>query len=1104
MRKIFKSFDIAVIILVLLLFAGASEGQTASEAPLRLVGEWGGYGTGPGKFYTPAGIAVDDAGFMYVADYDNRRVQKLSPTGQYVTETYGKGAHLVALEPETGNVYFTDMYSLNKVTPDLQTLIFFIDFNRENLEGDQLDSFGIAVDLDKNLYAVMLKTDGSNGVRKYSADAVLLMEFGKELFEPAGVAVDGIGNVYVVDSKYNITKYTSTGVYVTKWNVHPEFGEIPRALAITADLHGNVYVEDIYHKAIKKYNTNGKLLYSFDYDEVGGIFVDRSGFVYITNSSTHKIQKFAQSVSSSAKVDMLGQYNKWHIDAAERDELKNFIAHADDNGYANIFREVLTERHIAQIPDDLRFKTSGLAADGNSKIFLRARLEYPDSGFNINNVKARFNVTGLSNKVRLESLDRKLSGNNSIVVDVVDLGDNVLQATVVMTAPVTSVKSSKNFNAVEDFTVNVSFEGILGGGSAIMAGTVYPPPVVLIHGLWGSEKSWKKKRFMDPLPLLPWDAYVLSGTYRELLDRKYTVGFFEYTPSEGPSTSMQDNEFGLYDTVQRTLAIHSEKYNIVSSQVDLVCHSMGGLVARKYLYDNLFYHTYPLNYMNYQKGNVRYLVTLGTPHNGSPLIDYLNRNSDVFPIENSDHKRAYDRISGLTHLGILFDGGVFIPLLKDKMAEYELKTVINPISKIPVFVLLPKPHTRTPINAIRYDLGTQSEFIKNLNKDAPLPPVPMYCIAGDSEEMIGGSDITSDAFKNTIAGAYLKPSDSIHKMLFNGASDSAVAVQSALYPIKGFSTGYKGGDFEHGNLTASKRIGEKVIDVLQSEPELLTSASKMVLKQDKIQKSMPVIVSDNSFVNMPEGAQEFPEALLLKPSSIAIAARGSVRFIMEAAEDLQNFDVLLEVEDAYDSALVEMTYDEEQGNYFFEMQMIREGVFKCRAVAVSKPDADTKTLVFVSAFADLIVQPYFTNLREISVIPNDSMIIVRKGHKHQIEVIGIDDTDDIKFIQHQVMGTVYLVIEGEENIFVSENGLISGLKAGTSRIRISSHGLSKEIKVVVTDFIAPDSDPDPDPEPKPDNKNINGGGCSIDMNNNTSPFFMILLFSPIVWLAFKS
>ena len=52
---------------------------------------WGGQGTAPGKFDTPHSIVVDDAGLLYVADRQNRRVQIFDADGAYIKEWAYKG-----------------------------------------------------------------------------------------------------------------------------------------------------------------------------------------------------------------------------------------------------------------------------------------------------------------------------------------------------------------------------------------------------------------------------------------------------------------------------------------------------------------------------------------------------------------------------------------------------------------------------------------------------------------------------------------------------------------------------------------------------------------------------------------------------------------------------------------------------------------------------------------------------------------------------------------------------------------------------------------------------------------------------------------------------
>jgi hypothetical protein len=59
-------------------------------------------------------------------------------------------------------------------------------------------------------------------------------------------------------------------------------------------------------------------------------------------------------------------------------------------------------------------------------------------------------------------------------------------------------------------------------------------------------------------------------------------------------------------------------FAIAASQVDIVAHSMGGLMARGFVQQ--------LDYKrkeNYTKGSIHRLITIGTPHFGGPLSKFL-------------------------------------------------------------------------------------------------------------------------------------------------------------------------------------------------------------------------------------------------------------------------------------------------------------------------------------------------------------------------------------------------------------------------------------------------------------------------------------------------
>ena len=239
------------------------------------------------SFDYPSGIATDHAGNVYVADYGNRTIRKITPAGVVTTfagaagarggHTDGVGAAarfhgpLCIATDSTGNLYVGDMRgTIRKITPaGVVTTFAGKAFNEGGVDGIGVAaSFdfprGIATDSAGNVYV----TDGAgHTLRKITPAGVVTTLAGKYDVEsagsadgpgadarfssPLGIAVDGAGNIYVADNAgletgHTIRKITPAGIVSTVVGVAGQRGfepgplpgrlEQPRGLAI----NGNV------------------------------------------------------------------------------------------------------------------------------------------------------------------------------------------------------------------------------------------------------------------------------------------------------------------------------------------------------------------------------------------------------------------------------------------------------------------------------------------------------------------------------------------------------------------------------------------------------------------------------------------------------------------------------------------------------------------------------------------------------------------------------------------------------------------------------------------------------------------------------------------------
>ena len=199
----------------------------------------GGPATTAQLFY-PSGVAVDPAGNLFVADVENHRIRKVDAAGT-ITTVAGTGtggfggdngqaasAQLrypsgVAVDPagdlfvgDTGNNRIRMVDAAGTVTTVAGTGTFGFGGDGGAATGAQLSSpSGVAMDRDGNLF---IADAGNNRIRKVDTTGTITTVAGTgaggssgdggraisaQLAGPSGVAVDSVGNLFIVDAGNN-------------------------------------------------------------------------------------------------------------------------------------------------------------------------------------------------------------------------------------------------------------------------------------------------------------------------------------------------------------------------------------------------------------------------------------------------------------------------------------------------------------------------------------------------------------------------------------------------------------------------------------------------------------------------------------------------------------------------------------------------------------------------------------------------------------------------------------------------------------------------------------------------------------------------------------
>jgi hypothetical protein len=287
-------------------------------------GTAGSFGTADGtgsvaRFNQPTGVTVGSGGDVYVADSGNNTIRKITPQGVVTTlagtagtagSTDGTGAtglfnqpHSIAID-SSGNLYIAD-FGNNMIRMVTQS-------------GVVTTLAGVAA------AASAADTSGAPANPGHADGTGASASFN----QPAGIAIDSGGNLYVADSANDtIRKVTSAGVVTTFAGSPGAAGSTdgtgsaarfnsPRDL--TVDSSGNVFVADSENSSVRKITSAGVVttlagspgnFANFEgtgaaaiFDAPSGITVDSSGNLYLSQEQGDVVSKGALATTSAPLI----------------------------------------------------------------------------------------------------------------------------------------------------------------------------------------------------------------------------------------------------------------------------------------------------------------------------------------------------------------------------------------------------------------------------------------------------------------------------------------------------------------------------------------------------------------------------------------------------------------------------------------------------------------------------------------------------------------------------------------------------------------------------------------------------------------------------------
>ena len=240
-------------------------------------GQWITAGGHRSSFAKPSGIGVDPHGSVHVADEGNERIVHLWGDGTYLSEIGGpaslggaqlNGADAVAVSQLSGRTYVADA-GHNRVLVYGAEGSLIARWGAGGGNGAASSSSGgfnhpsgVAMSPPSLGEDVYVADKGNDRIVELAQNGEVLRQWGSRggaegrFHAPAGVAVDGAGNVFALDSEDNrVQVFDANGRFIAKWGLRGTgLGDFSQASAIAVDCAGDVYVADTNNNRVERFN----------------------------------------------------------------------------------------------------------------------------------------------------------------------------------------------------------------------------------------------------------------------------------------------------------------------------------------------------------------------------------------------------------------------------------------------------------------------------------------------------------------------------------------------------------------------------------------------------------------------------------------------------------------------------------------------------------------------------------------------------------------------------------------------------------------------------------------------------------------------------------
>ncbi len=209
---------------------------------------------GPAKnaeICAPSGVALDAAGYLYIADGFGNRVRKVDRNG-IISTVAGTGDY--GFSGDGGPATSATFRAPGPIAFDAAGNLYIVERDENRVR--KVDAHGI------------ITTFAGTGTSGYSGDGGPAA--GAGLWEPASVAADGAGNLYIADLRNNRVRKVAPNGVITTVAGNGDMGhagdggpatsaQVCNPSAVTVDAAGNLYIADQCYGRVREVTSDGKI-----------------------------------------------------------------------------------------------------------------------------------------------------------------------------------------------------------------------------------------------------------------------------------------------------------------------------------------------------------------------------------------------------------------------------------------------------------------------------------------------------------------------------------------------------------------------------------------------------------------------------------------------------------------------------------------------------------------------------------------------------------------------------------------------------------------------------------------------------------------------------